>query len=365
MQQPTSGVFTPVRILQMVLLQVVIAVVIAAVAVPYLRDRGDRDGGPRFDPAGPAGVGAGQELIAPAGLRDVAFGPGGDRLGAVSDGKTMTWQANPFQMAAVGSQEPYWGGTSLTYWQGNTLLRAIGGVDGQVLINGQGEPLYAGDPFRRDGFQAALPGRHPNQVTDLDFSHDGRLLVSTSFDTLMVWNTATRTPVGALVEFWKLAPSTRDGLGITGVVFHPDNRTVAVASGDQVTLWDIPSRKVTGVAPAGGRALSVAISPDGLTMAIGRDGGSVQLWSFRDRRNVRQPLLGLDSYVYRLAFSAKGDFLVGGSQHATVIWEPETGKLLTPALPGGSGFALSPDDKMLAMFDYNNPIVRLYPTGVR
>jgi WD40 repeat protein len=243
-------------------------------------------------------------------------------------------------------------------------LRAIGCVDGQVLVNGVGEPLYAGDRRQWDGPLAALPGKHPNHVTDLDFSRDGRLLVSTSFDTLMVWNTATRTPVGAPVEIWKLAPSTRDGLGITGVAFHPDNRTVAVASGDQITLWDIPTRTVSGVAPAGGRALSVAISPDGQTMAIGRDSGSVQRWSFRDRRNVGRPLLGLDSYVYRVTFSAKSDLLVGGSQHATVIWNLDTGGLFTPALPGGSGFALSPDDRTLALFDHHNPVLRLHPTGV-
>jgi hypothetical protein len=56
-----------------------------------------------------------------------------------------------------------------------------------------------------------------------------------------------RAPVGAPVEMWRLVPGTRAALGITGVAFLPDNRTVAWASADQVTLYDTGSRALNDV----------------------------------------------------------------------------------------------------------------------
>ena len=33
-------------------------------------------------------------------------------------------------------------------------------------------------------------------------------------------------------------------------------------------------------------------------------------------------------------------------------------------MPGGSGFALNPNGRTVAVFDHNHPVIRLYPTRV-
>jgi WD40 repeat protein len=355
---------------RMILIQVAVTVVLLAVSVPFLlRDNDGRDRRethrPAFDPAVPTTTGPHQEVVASVGLLDVAFSPDSRRVAGLSDGAAWSWRlsedpARKSGFAQEGESLQSCGGASLAYAPGPK--RAVGCVDGRVLAGGPPKEANSGS----DGPLAELGGAHPQQVTELAFSRDGRLLASTSIDGyLIVWDLATRLPVGDMVLIWKIATATRSALGITGVAFLADNRTVAVASADQVTLYDIRARAVSAVVPAGGRALSVAISPDGRTMAIGRDNGSVLLWSLEGRTAVGSPLLGLDSYVYRVAFGAKGDFLVGGSQRATVIWNPATGEQLRPAFPGGSGFALSPDGTTLALFDHNNPVIRLYRTGFR
>jgi WD40 repeat protein len=334
-------------------------VLLVVITLPFLR--GD-DPAPRFDPAPPTGAGAVREIVDSVGLHDVAFSPDGQRVIAVSDDIARSWW-----LAEGGSEGQFMrgcGASRLVYAPVDGPVRAVGCADGRVFVGGPSD--HDTNPYAsREGPLEALPASHPRPVTDLDFSGDGRLLVSASIDGILrVWDVAARAPVGAPFDMWPTVHGIRTALGITGVAFLPDNRTVAVAGADQVTLFDIRSRTAVAVAPAGGRALSVAISPDGQTMAIGRDSGSVQLWSLRERRNVGRPLPGLDSYVYRVAFSATGDFLVGGSQRATVIWNTDTGEQITPTMPGGSGFALNPNGRTIAVFDHNHPVIRLYPTRV-
>src|SRR5262249_9637858 len=73
---------------------------------------------------------------------------------------------------------------------------------------------------------------HEGKVNDVQFSRDGRLVVSASADgTARVWNVATGKPV---------SPALRHGADVIRAVFSPDGRSVVTASLDQTArLWDV------------------------------------------------------------------------------------------------------------------------------
>jgi WD40 repeat protein len=74
---------------------------------------------------------------------------------------------------------------------------------------------------------------HVNEVADLAFSPDGRLLVSCGRNNVFVWEVATGRRVPQLAE----------GLpgGAGSVAFSRDGRVLAAASGNGIRLWEVPT----------------------------------------------------------------------------------------------------------------------------
>jgi WD40 repeat protein len=72
---------------------------------------------------------------------------------------------------------------------------------------------------------------HRNQVDDLAFSPDGRLLVSCGGGGAFVWDVATG----------RREPRLPEGLpgGASRAAFSRDGRMLAAASGDRIRLWEV------------------------------------------------------------------------------------------------------------------------------
>jgi WD40 repeat protein len=144
--------------------------------------------------------------------------------------------------------------------------------------------------------------------------------------------------------------------GLRSLALSPDGSTLAVGSLDHlVRLWHVrpPPRtiRLRGHAPAEG--WSVAFSPDGLTLASGGDDHRIRLWEVatgRERATLRQH----NALVTSLAFSPDGHTLASGSfdeVNYAMLWDVES-RLPRTFLRGHKNFVrsvvFSPDGQTIA-----------------
>ena len=148
--------------------------------------------------------------------------------------------------------------------------------------------------------------------------------------------------------------------GHTNIVFSvalsPDGRTLASASADQtIRLWDVRTHKQRG-SPLYGHTdelNSVAFSPDGRALASGSDDGTVRLWDVQTHKQLGTPLRGHTNFVRSVAFRPDGRMLASAGDDRTVrLWDVRSHKQLGPPLTGHTGHILSvafrPDGRALA-----------------
>jgi WD40 repeat protein len=129
---------------------------------------------------------------------------------------------------------------------------------------------------------------HGSIVESLAFSWDGRMLVSGDMDGVVkAWDPGNGR------EQFTLKPTEKAGRGgrALDLAFSPDGRTLAIAFGDwtrwnrfgQVQFWDMPSRGVRQILYERSRypINCVAFSPDGSLFAAVTDGDVVEIWDVR------------------------------------------------------------------------------------
>ena len=125
----------------------------------------------------------------------------------------------------------------------------------------------------------------------------------------------------------------------SNVAFSPDGKLLAVAIEGRIRFWSTKSgkEKFANNQPGIGAFKSVAISPDEKMLAVADGRGRTQVWNLKKEGNrvklpndsnsgaTSEPRPGL------LAFSNKGDYLLGGSNQSKAnvnIWNMKTGKMM-------------------------------------
>jgi WD40 repeat protein len=239
---------------------------------------------------------------------------------------------------------------------------------------------------------AALP---PNQgFTDLEYSADGKLLVSSHQDrTYRTWDPVAATelhqfgqpinpnlgvaynphvaffPDGkavAAIEDWAVrALDAEDGKElrwfgghtgpVTRVIFSADGKRMATVANDRAArVWDLATGKtvIKLPLPVGG-GYDVAFTPDGKTLAVGCADQAVRLFDLADEKHPCRTIEVGPVGVLRFALSHDGRTLyVNGSSESVVRgYEVATGKELYPVVGhvgGVAALAWSPDGKLLA-----------------
>ncbi|HEV3260926.1 MAG TPA: hypothetical protein VG013_29005 [Gemmataceae bacterium] len=164
------------------------------------------------------------------------------------------------------------------------------------------------------------------------------------------------TPEAPAGDAVKGAPAAFDPGQVWCAVFSPDGRTLAAASGfqqtpGQIMVWDVPTGKLRFHRAEKLGARSVAVSPDGRTVAVTLYEKVVRLLDARSGRE-RAVLRGHQDGVNGVVFFPDGKTLATASLDKTVrLWDVATGKprLTLRGHPGRVlSVAMSPDGKVLA-----------------
>ena len=281
-------------------------------------------------------------------------------------------------------------------------LAALGAADGSVRLLDL-----------RSGRVRTASGRHDGPVSDARFTPDGRTLVTAGEDTrVMLWNvaearvsetleghagpirdvavspdgkTAYSASLDGSVIAWDLAGTRRLGrpfhiapvdpggpvsnwtgggsattpddrnLPPSVVAATPDGGAFAIPGSDgNVDLYNSSTLARTAVLPVnpGARVFSVAIAPDGRTMAATTAFGEVSFWDLHSRRPLGPPQTAHVGAVWTPTFSRDGHWMATTGQDRIVeLWDVRRRRPVKKLYQGlfVDDVGLSPDGKTLAV----------------
>ena len=125
---------------------------------------------------------------------------------------------------------------------------------------------------------------------------------------------------------------------IRSIAVSPDGKTLATAGGDAlVTLWDVALGAPRGTLEGHERPVaSIAFSPDGKTIATGGADRTVSLWNATSRAELIT-LRGPKKWITFLAFTPNGKTLASAFDGVPTVslWDVTSGRLAaTLTVPG-------------------------------
>ena len=232
------------------------------------------------------------------------------------------------------------------------VIRVLARRSPPVVSQGNVSDRANGDRVEesRWGFLRSLEG-HTGWVNSVAYSADGRFLASGGADGVVrVWRTEDWS------EFARLEGHTRP---VSGVAFTPNGTYLATGGLDSlVRIWWLPGGLSHELECISGEILSLAISPDGRTLAVGVSSG-VHLFGLSGRRfDPCGRTMFLQGAASTLAFSPNGHWIAAGSiNHGKVRLYPMPFGNTIFELQAGQGrilaLAFSPDGKLLATASEN------------
>jgi WD40 repeat protein/serine/threonine protein kinase/Flp pilus assembly protein TadD len=199
---------------------------------------------------------------------------------------------------------------------------------------------------------------HPNWVSALAFSPDGKVLATGSFDRhVHLWDAAT----GARVDTaWRQQDIVHE------LAFSPDGRTLAVSHyGDDrgalgTTVWDVAARRPRGPElPFNG----VHFTPDGRLLMSTWVNEPVRLWDAATCRPASPPIAPANPTEPRVVFSPVGRaVLTAGADGTARLWDVVSGQQVGAPMAHPhpvTARAFSPDGRFLGL-GYADGTARLW-----
>jgi len=202
--------------------------------------------------------------------------------------------------------------------------------------------------------------RHYNIATfsgnaqDIAISPSGAHFISVNNHTV-----SDKSPLGwSLVHSFKLwdmhtgeplRTFTNHPSHVNSVEFSPDGRNI-LSTSKQMHLWNAESGKLLRVFGGSIYPHDAVFSPDGRHILSGNSDNTVRVWDSKTGK-LQRTLTGHTNYVYAVAFSPAGNHFVSGSQDKTLIlWDITTGRPISK-MRGHSGavnsVTFSPDGTLV------------------
>lgn len=274
----------------------------------------------------------------------------------------VTWQWRRAEQKAFESRRNLYGQDMILaqmYLEtGNTghakeLLRKHLPLKGEKDLRGW-EWRYAWNRCRSD--ELFTLGRQSGSVMTLALSPDGRTLASGGYESVVIWDLASRRPAKTLAhtskvrglaftkdgqqlfvgttdgvvwcwnrESWKQAPVLSDVSSVLSLRISPDGKTLAILGMQYLTLYDLAERREisrTRLSHGVHFVLTgVAFSPDSSLLAYSKEDGTIGLYDLANTRTIA-PLKGHERAVSALMFSPDGSILVSGGVDQTLrVWD--------------------------------------------
>ena len=196
--------------------------------------------------------------------------------------------------------------------------------------------------------EGALARLGKGTVRDIIFSANGTRMAVSSYIGTWLYDTYTGAEVALIRAKSKITGS---------IAVSSDGSTLAMGAFQTVQVWDVASGQLKTLDGHTDWVRSVALSPDGATLASASESSMILLW---DTANG-QLKTTLDGHRYRvdsMVFSPDGTVLASGSWGGGVrLWDAASGQLKA-ALDGLgnngiSSMAFSPDGATLASASYD------------
>ena len=234
------------------------------------------------------------------------FSPDSNLLAATtSDGEVRLWDTETRELSST-----FIGGQDVVFQPGGSLIAA----GGQTLRLWDSATGTEADAIRT------------GTVSLLAFSPDGeQVAVVNDSDNLQIWNIATGAEVASL-SGWHSG-------GVNAVAFNPDGTTLVSGGGDAfgsmggISLWNIDSQvQLANLSAQNGPVQTMAVSPDGVTIAVGTSNGMLE---FRDGADgaVTREIHSHEGRVLSLVFSPQGDAVATGGDDASArLWDTVSGQ---------------------------------------
>ena len=268
--------------------------------------------------------------------------------------------------------------------------------DGSTLASGSRNNLIVLWNVTTSEVSEVLVG-HTNSVMQLVFARSGKELISSAFnDTFIVWNLGVRrqrallrgdtprvrtvavSPEGTIVasagdegtiRLWDIATG-KERAALTGhrgdvlaIAFNPASRVLVSGGEDRrILLWDITTGRLLQEIDAHGEVESLAIHPDGKTLAWAAKGThQIFRWDLTTG-GERMPLTGHDTSAESLEFSRDGKLLVSAGGSTIRVWDAATGREVKEPNEVGTALraTISPDGRQIASSQTFPPVILLW-----
>jgi len=187
--------------------------------------------------------------------------------------------------------------------------------------------------------------KHKNEILDIDISSDNKILVSSSNGDGLVrfWNMETQK------ELFNI--NDRNNTHIQSIKFSPDNKLLALASGDNISLWDIKKRKkIYTLKGHTSTVNSIQFSPNGDFLASGSLDSSIRIWDIKNKKEISK--LVNDRFSISSVKFIDNNTLVSTSSVNIELWDLKKMKLIksiSTTMDGFESIDISKDKKFLAL----------------